>query len=161
MADRGVNVVFFQRSIEGSGEGGIEYCGSQGEAHDEEATDGRHNRCRKTTPAAEEGEKADKNLDNGGDDGNDVGDKHPFGHLSVSFEASCEFLAEELIRSCLIEAPYVDRVEPKFICMLGAERDVVVGIVFRGRVVVVEVTGAVVPQTNVVEIIDAGGVCSR
>lgn len=152
MADRGVNVVIFQRGIEGSGEGGIEYCGSQGEGHDEEATDGRHNRCRKTTPAAEEGEKADNNLDHSGDDGNDVGDKHPFGHFSVSFEASCELLAEELIRICLIEAPYLDRVEPELICMLGAEGDVVV--------VVIEVTSAVVPQTNVVEIIDVGGVCS-
>lgn len=97
MADRAVNVVFFQRSIEGAREGGIEYCGGQGKTQDEEAADGRHNRCGKTTPAAEEGEKADKNLDGGGDDGDDVGDKHPFGHSSVGFEAIVELLAKELI----------------------------------------------------------------
>lgn len=44
--------------------------------------------------------------------------------------------------------------------MLGAKRDMVVGVLFRGRVVVIEVTGAVVPQADVVEIVDGGVCCS-
>lgn len=156
-----MNVVLFQRSIEGAGEDGIEYCGGQGEAQEEEAADGRHNRCGKTAPAAEEGKKADENLDDGGDDSDEVADKHPFGHCSVGFQAIIKLFAEELIGNGLIEAPYLDRVEPELVRMLGAERDVVVGVFFRGRVVVIEVTGAVVPQADMVEIIDVGGVSCR
>lgn len=156
-----MNVVFFQRSIEGAGEDGIEYCGGQGEGQEEEAADGRHNRCGKTAPAAEEGEKADENLDDGGDDRDDVADKHPFGHGSVGFQAIIQLLAEELIGNGLIEAPYLDRIEPELIRMLGAERDVIVGVLFRGRVVVIEVTGAVIPQADMVKGIDVGGVSRR
>lgn len=60
----------------------------------------------------------------------------------------------------MVEAPYLDRIEPELICMLGAKRDMVVGVLFRGRVVVIEVTGAVVPQADVVEIVDGGVCCS-
>ena len=130
MAQRGVDVVFLQRVVEGAGQRREEDGGGEGEADQEDAADGRYDCRDETSPAAEECEEADDHFDSGRDGGYQVGNEHPFGHGAVHFEAVRQLLAKQGVGLRLVQTPHFDGVEPEFVGAFGAVGNVVVGVVF-------------------------------
>lgn len=89
-----MNVVLLERVIKGAGEGGVEDSGGQGECDDEESADGRDDGRSETTPAGEQCQETDKDLDDGGDEGNYECNEHPFGHGLVGIKPSFKLFAK-------------------------------------------------------------------
>ena len=147
-----MNVVVFQGSVEGAGERSVQYGGCQGEAEDKDAADGADDGGGERTHTAEEGANTDNDFGNGGDDGHNVGDIHPFGHGLVSLQPILELFAEELISDGVVQMPDINRIEPELLLPVGAVCHVLVPAA--GAVLLV-VTCAIVPKTNVVEVLDA------
>ena len=83
LAQGAVDVVFLQGVVERGREGGVEDRGREGKGDEEEGTDGRDDRGGQAAETGEEGEDADEDLDNCGDERDDVGDEHPLGDDAV------------------------------------------------------------------------------
>ena len=121
VAERAVDVVFFEGAVECANKGGVEDCACEGERDDEEGGDGGDDGGGYTSQAGEESKEADANFDDGGDESDEVGNEHPFGDNAVGVEAIAEGGGEELFDVAVVEAPDCDRVEPEFVFMRGAE----------------------------------------
>lgn len=146
-----MDIVFLQRVVEGAGEGSVEDCRSEREGYDEEGTDGADNRGGQTAQAGEEREETDEDFDDGGDEGDDVGDEHPFRSRLVGIQSVAKFFAEELVDTSVVQTPDLHGIEPELVLMWRAERNVVG---HTAIVVLGEVAGAVIPQANVIEVLD-------
>ena len=120
VAERAVDIVFFQGAVECANKGGVEDCACEGERDDEEGGDGGDDGGGYASQAGEESEEADANFDDGGDESDEVGDEHPFGDNAVGVEAVAEGGREELFDVAVVETPDCDGVEPEFVFMRGA-----------------------------------------
>ena len=149
-----MNVVFREGGIEGADEGGVEDCRREGESDDEEGRDGGDDCSSYAAEAGEEREETDEDFNDGGDQGDDVGDEHPFSDDAVGVESVAEGGGEEGFDIAVVEAPDCDRVEPEFVGVRGA-----VFYIFGDAAcgVVGVVSGAVVPEGDVVEVCDVEG----
>ena len=149
-AERSVDVVVLQGVVEGPGEGCIEDGNGQGKGKDEDAGYGADD-CRRDAPhSREEGGDADENFDGGGDDGDKVGNIHPFRHDTVNFEPIAELFAEEMIGSSLIQSPNIDRIEPKVSLMIATVGDKIGDVVIVARLIL-EIPLAIIPQAHMIE----------
>lgn len=151
VAERALDVVFLEGGVEGAGESGVEDGACEGEADVEERADAADDGGGQAAPAREEGEEADEDLDDRGDEGDDVGDEHPFGDCAVGVQAVGQLFAEELVDAGVVEAPYVHRVEPELVLVRRAECDLVTD---TPCAVCAEISRAIVPETDVVEVLD-------
>ena len=152
VAEGAVDVVFGQRVVEGARQGGVEDGGGEGECDEEEGADGRHDGRCEAAEAGEESEDADEDLGDGADERDEVGDEHPFRNDLVRVQAIAQLFAEELVDAGVVEVPYLHRVEPKLVLMRRAVGDVVR---HAAAAVGLEIPRAVVPQADMVEILDA------
>ena len=77
-AESGMDLVVLQGCVEGGDEGRVEDRGGKGEAEEEEGADAADDGGGDTTQSGEERREANKDFENGGTNGNDIGDEHPF-----------------------------------------------------------------------------------
>jgi len=99
------------------------------------------------TPATADSEETNDQLDNGGDKGNDIGDKHPLGHALVGGQGLANAVGKLALNASALQAPDFEGVEVEGGLGLGAGR----GVIF---VAAGDVPIAVAPETDGVEIGD-------
>lgn len=98
-------------------------------------------------PAAADGEQADQDLDGGGDEGDDVGDEHPLGDGLVDLHNLAVVVRQLVLDDLVVQAPDLERVKVELAFRLRAFG--------RGVLVIGNVSIAVAPQTDRVEILQA------
>lgn len=118
----------------GHGGGGGEQEGQEGEEGGDTAA-----------PAAADGEEAQQDLQAGGDEGDDVGDEHPLRDDLVNLHELAVFTGQLLLHGRIVQTPDLERVEIELAFRLGTLGSVVL-------VVVVDVSIAVAPETDRVEV---------
>lgn len=151
VAEGAVDVVFRQRVVEGARQRGVEDRGREGEGEEEEGADGRDDGRREATEAGEKRQDADEDLGDGADERDEVGDEHPFRNDPIRVQAVTELFTEQLVNAGVIETPYVDRIEPELVRVWRAVGDVVG---HAPTAVRLKVSGAVIPQADMVKIFD-------
>ena len=149
-----MDIVFREGGVECADEGCVEDCRRESESDDEEGRDGGDDRSGYAAETGEEREETDEDFNDSGDQGDDVGDEHPFSDDAVGVESVAEGGREEGFDVAVVEAPDGDGVEPEFIGVRGA-----VFYIFGNAAcgVVGVVSGAVVPEGDVVEVCDVEG----
>lgn len=151
---RAVDVVVLERGVEGAGERGVQNSGSECEADGEDAADGADDSGGEGANSTEQRGDTDEDLHRGGDERDDVSDVHPFRGLVVGVQPVFELRAEMLVRDAVVQMPDVHGVEPVLL-LYGAA---VGHVVETGSCsVLAEATGAVVPEADVVKVVNAEG----
>lgn len=148
-----MDIVLCESGVECSRKDRIEDGACKRERYVEEGADNTNECGRKATQTGEQGGEADENLEDGGDQCDHVGDKHPLRGRFVCGQAIAKLCTEELVDAGVVQAPDFDRVEPKLICMWRAKSDVVGSIS--------EVSGTIIPQRDMVEVVDVEGILDR
>lgn len=151
---RAMDIIVLERGIKPAGERGVQDGSSEREADGEDAADGADDSGGERAQPAEQRGDTDEDLHRRGDDGDDVRDIHPFRDLVVGVQPVLELRAEILVRDAVVQMPDVDGVEPVLL-LRGAAVGHIVEAAARG--VLGEAAGAVVPEADVVEVVDAEG----
>jgi len=151
---RAMDVIVLERGVEPARERGVQNGSSEREADSEDAADGADDSGGEGAQPTEQRGDPDEDLHRRGDDGDDVRDVHPFRDLVVGVQPVLELRAEILVRDAVVQVPDVDGVEPVLLLRRAAVGHVVEA---RARGVLGEAAGAVVPEADVVEVVDAEG----
>lgn len=146
-----MDIVFSQSAVESASQGGVEDCRCKGESDDEERGDGADDSRSHATQSAEERKESNEDLDDGGDQSDDVGDEHPLGHSLVRIQPSLQLLAKELVHTRIIQTPHINRIKPKFIRMRRTKCNIITS---PTSAIPLEIPVAVIPQVNMVEVLD-------
>jgi len=158
---RAMDVIILERGVEPARERGVQNSGGERKANGEDAADGADDSGGERAQPTEQRGDTDEDLHCRGDDSDDVRDVHPFRDLVVGVQPVLELRAEILVRDAVVQVPDVDGVEPVLLLRRAAVGHVVEA---RARGVLGEAAGAVVPEADVVEVVDAkgfGGVVGR
>ncbi len=158
---RAMDVIVLESSIKPARERCVQDSSSEREADSEDAADGADDSGGEGAQPTEQRGDPDEDLHRRGDDGDDVRDVHPFRDLVVGVQPVLELRAEILVRDAIVQVPDFDGVEPVLLLRRAAVGHVVEA---RARGVLGEAAGAVVPEADVVEVVDAegfGGVVGR
>lgn len=135
-SERGFDAVGFECAIEGAHDD-TPHCGRDGRCcDDEERADAADDGGETAAHARAEGDDAEKELGNGGGEGNDIQDEDNLGDGVIGLERLGDFAGERVLERRVVEAPECHRVEPVGSGGLGAGRLV-------GRA-----GGAVVPESD-------------
>jgi hypothetical protein len=119
-------------------------CGRRG-------TYGRYDGGDKTSPAAEDCEKANDEFGHAQNQRNNKTPHHPSRNLLVRVQTLLQVVANHLLRARVLELPYAEGVEPEVGLRLGAPGD---GL---GARLLVFVAFAVGPETDLVEVLEILG----
>lgn len=151
---RAMDVIILESSIKPARERCVQDSSSEREADSEDAADGADDSGGEGAQPTEQRGDPDEDLHRRGDDGDDVRDVHPFRDLVVGAQPVLELRAEILVRDAIVQVPDFDGVEPVLLLRRAAVGHVVEA---RARGVLGEAAGAVVPEADVVEVVDAEG----
>lgn len=85
--------------------------------------------CRdEAAPSAEDGADSDEELNGGSDQRNDVDDEHVFHNALVGVQTIFQLFREQALSVGAIQAPHLNRIEPKLSLPWRAERVLIIPI---------------------------------
>ena len=147
-----MDVVLLERIVESAGEGGVEDCGRESEGEGEDAADDADERSGERAEPAEQRRHPDEDFRCGSHDRDNIRNVQPVCGFAVGIQSGLELGAEVLVRDAVVEMPDIHRVKPEILLPWAAVRDVVEAATCRVRT---KVAGAIIPEADVVEVVDA------
>lgn len=100
------------------------------------------------TPSTADSEDTNHKFDGGCDEGNNVCDEHPLGNSLVDVQGLLHTIRHHIFNARILQAPDLHRVEPELGLWFGTEG--------RLEVVVLDISVAIAPEADGVEILEVG-----